>query len=151
MLADIQTRTPSRPPPPGVTRSCTVPPGSASSAPEEEFHEVNVGGTEAVIAACRTAGVARLVVVSSPSVGYESTPTVGAGASTPITQRRDRSWYSESKGEAEIVALTANDEALAVTAIRPHAIWEPGDTQLVGRIVGAAAPGGCSSSPGAER
>ena len=31
---------------------------------------------------------ARLVVVSSPSVGYESTPTVGAGASTPITQRQ---------------------------------------------------------------
>ena len=30
-------------------------------------------------------GCARLVVVSSPSVGYESTPTVGAGASTPIT------------------------------------------------------------------
>ena len=46
----------------------------------EEFRAVNVGGTEAVVAACRAAGVPRLVVVSSPSVGYESTPTVGAGA-----------------------------------------------------------------------
>ncbi len=107
----------------------------------EEFRAVNVGGTESVVAACRAAGLARLVVVSSPSVGYESTPTVGAGASTPITQRHDRSWYSESKAEAELVALAANDRALAVTAIRPHAIWGPGDTQLVGRIVERARAG----------
>ena len=31
--------------------------------------------------------------------------------------------------------------ALAVTAIRPHAIWGPGDTQLVGRIVERARAG----------
>jgi nucleoside-diphosphate-sugar epimerase len=85
--------------------------------------------------------VVRLVVVSSPSVGYESTPTVGAGAATPITQRRDRSWYSESKAAAELVALAANHGGLAVTAIRPHAIWGPGDTQLVGRIVERARAG----------
>ena len=54
----------------------------------EEFRRANVGGTEAVVAACRAAGVARLVVVSSPSVGYESTPTVGAGAAAPITSRQ---------------------------------------------------------------
>ena len=47
--------------------------------PRDEFRRVNVGGTEAVVAACREAGVPRLVVVSSPSVGYESAPTVGAG------------------------------------------------------------------------
>ena len=106
-----------------------------------EFHRVNVGGTEAVVAACREAGVERLVVISSPSVGYESVPTVGAGASAAITTRHDRSWYSESKGEAELVALAANAPALAVTAIRPHAIWGPGDTQLIGRIVERARAG----------
>ncbi len=107
----------------------------------EEFRRVNVGGTKSVIAACRTSGVPRLVVVSSPSVGYESIATVGAGAARPISARRDRSWYSESKAEAELVALAANDSALAVTAIRPHAIWGPGDTQLVGRIVDRARAG----------
>ena len=107
----------------------------------EEFRRVNVGGTEAVVAACRAAGVGRLVFVSSPSVGYESVPTVGAGAREPITTRHDRSWYSESKGEAELVALAANDPSLAVTAIRPHAIWGPGDTQLIGRIVERARAG----------
>jgi 2-alkyl-3-oxoalkanoate reductase len=107
----------------------------------EEFRRVNVGGTKSVVAACRESGVPRLVVVSSPSVGYESVPTVGAGAERPITARRDRSWYSESKAEAELVALSANDAALAVTAIRPHAIWGPGDTQLIGRIVERARAG----------
>lgn len=107
----------------------------------EEFRRVNVGGTESVIAACRDAGVERLVLVSSPSVGYESVPTVGAGARPPITTRHDRSWYSESKGEAEVLALAANGSTLAVTAIRPHAIWGPGDTQLIGRIVERARAG----------
>ncbi len=107
----------------------------------DEFRRVNVGGTESVVAACREAGVSRLVVVSSPSVGYESVPTVGAGASSPITARHDRSWYSESKAEAEVLALSANAPGLAVTAIRPHAIWGPGDTQLIGRIVERARAG----------
>ena len=107
----------------------------------EEFRRVNVGGTDSVVAACRESGVSRLVVVSSPSVGYESAPAVGAAAEAPITVRSDRSWYSESKAEAELVALAANDPAFAVTAIRPHAIWGPGDTQLIGRIVERARAG----------
>ena len=109
--------------------------------PREEFRRVNVGGTKAVVAACREAGVERLVFISSPSVGYESVATVGAGASAPITVRRDRSWYSESKAEAELVALSANNPSLAVTVVRPHAIWGPGDTQLIGRIVERARSG----------
>ena len=85
--------------------------------------------------------VPRLIIVSSPSVGYESVPTAGAGAAPPITRRQDGSWYSESKAEAELVALAARAPDRAVTAIRPHAIWGPGDTQLVGRIVDRARSG----------
>ena len=107
----------------------------------DEFRRVNVGGTGAVVAACREAGITRLVVVSSPSVGYESAATMGEGAKGPIARRHDRSWYSESKAEAELLALAANGSGLAVTAIRPHAIWGPGDTQLIGRIVQRAREG----------
>ncbi len=107
----------------------------------DEFRRANVGGTESVVIACREARVPRLIVVSSPSVGYESVPTAGAGAAPPITKRHDGSWYSESKAEAELVALAARAPDRAVTAIRPHAIWGPGDTQLVGRIVDRARSG----------
>jgi nucleoside-diphosphate-sugar epimerase len=107
----------------------------------DAFHRVNVGGTGYVVSACLRAGVPRLVVVSSPSVGYESVPAVGAAAEAPITPRSDRSWYSESKAESELAGLAANGPALAVTAVRPHAIWGPGDTQLVGRIVERARSG----------
>ena len=129
----------------GATRGCdAVVHGAARVGvvgTREEFHRVNVGGTHNVVAACRDAGVGRLVVVSSPSVGYESVPTVGAGAAPPITSRSDGSWYSESKAEGELLALTANGPEFAITAIRPHAVWGPGDTQLVGRIVERARAG----------
>jgi nucleoside-diphosphate-sugar epimerase len=39
------------------------------------------------------------------------------------------------------VALGADSAELAVVAIRPHLVWGPGDTQLVGRIVDRAARG----------
>ena len=42
---------------------------------------------------------------------------------------------------AEQLALAANDSELAVVAVRPHLVWGPGDTQLVGRIVDRARTG----------
>jgi nucleoside-diphosphate-sugar epimerase len=42
---------------------------------------------------------------------------------------------------AEQIALAADSADLAVTAIRPHLVWGPGDTQLVGRVVARARAG----------
>lgn len=42
---------------------------------------------------------------------------------------------------AEITALEADSPAMPVVAIRPHLVWGPGDTQLVGRIVDRARAG----------
>ena len=42
---------------------------------------------------------------------------------------------------AELLALAADGPELAVVAIRPHLVWGPGDTQLVGRIVERARAG----------
>ena len=79
-----------------------------------EFRRVNVGGTRpSSPRACRRRGASR--VVSSPSVGLRVDPTV-VGAADADHRRRDHSWYSESKGEAELDALAANGQALAVTA-----------------------------------
>jgi len=104
------------------------------------FVAVNVDGTRNVVQACRDTGVARLVHVSSPSVAHAGEPLVGAGAQ-PADPDAARGNYARSKAMAELIALDANKADLTVTAIRPHLVWGPGDTQLVERIIDRARSG----------
>lgn len=100
----------------------------------EDYRSVNVDGTDNVLTAARRRGIERVVHVSSPSVAHGGEPITGDTATPPITGRR-RAWYPESKAIAEQRAIASNSPDLAVVAIRPHLVWGPGDTQLVGRIV----------------
>lgn len=106
----------------------------------EDYRSVNVDGTRHVLAAAAEHRIDRLVHVSSPSVAHGGEPIVGGAADAPVLGR-SRAWYPESKAMAEIEALSAASEQLGVVAIRPHLVWGPGDTQLVGRIVERAASG----------
>jgi 2-alkyl-3-oxoalkanoate reductase len=106
----------------------------------DDYRAVNVGGTANVVAAMRRHNIGRLVHVSTPSVAHGGEPIVGAGAEPPLTNHRNAP-YAETKAQAELDALAANDASLAVVAIRPHLVWGPGDTQLVGRIVDRARAG----------
>ena len=49
-----------------------------------------------------------------------------------------RATTPRTKAEAERLVLAANGQALATTALRPHLVWGPGDTQLVPRILDRA-------------
>lgn len=106
----------------------------------EEYEAVNVGGTRRLLDAAREAGVRRFVHVSSPSVAHAGRALVGAGAG-PADPERTRGHYATSKALAERLALAAGDETMPVVAVRPHLVWGPGDTQLVGRIVERARQG----------
>jgi 2-alkyl-3-oxoalkanoate reductase len=106
----------------------------------EDYRSINVDGTANVIAAARHQGVERLVYVSTPSVAHAGHSLVGAGAEPPVIGRKN-AYYAESKAMAERLAIAASCPALAVVAIRPHLVWGPGDTQLVGRIVDRARAG----------
>ncbi len=108
--------------------------------PEREYQRVNVQGTRAVVDACVTAGVRRLVYVSSPSVAHSGTSLIGRGAD-PADQIAARGPYARSKAVAEQIALAADHRQLAVVALRPHLVWGPGDTQLVARVVDRARRG----------
>lgn len=103
-----------------------------------EFYDTNVVGTQNILSAASTHGVSRIVHVSTPSVAHVGHSLVGAVA-TPAVTGHKRAFYAESKAIAEIDALEANNNSCAVVAIRPHLVWGPGDTQLVGRIVQRAA------------
>ena len=106
----------------------------------EDYRSINVDGTHNVLDAAQRRGIGRVVHVSSPSVAHGGEPIVGRRADTPVLGRR-HAWYPESKAMAEIDALAAAGDELGVVAIRPHLVWGPGDTQLVGRIVERAATG----------
>jgi nucleoside-diphosphate-sugar epimerase len=110
------------------------------TGPWAAYARANIGGTRSVIAACRAGTVERLVHVSTPSVAHAGDSLVGADAA-PADPARARGPYAQSKAEAELIALEANGIDLAVTAIRPHLVWGPGDTQLVSRVVARARAG----------
>ena len=106
----------------------------------EDYRSVNVDGTANVVAAAREHSIERVVHVSSPSVAHGGEPIIGGLADPPVLGRK-RAWYPESKAMAEIAALSAASDSLGLVAIRPHLVWGPGDTQLVGRIVERARAG----------
>ncbi|PYY61349.1 NAD(P)-dependent oxidoreductase [Curtobacterium sp. MCSS17_011] len=105
-----------------------------------DFARVNIEGTRSLLQAARAAGVGRFVFVSSPSVAHTGSSLVGAdaGAAEPSRARGD---YARTKAAAELLALDADAPDFAVVAVRPHLVWGPGDTQLVGRIVERARAG----------
>ena len=104
------------------------------TGPWSEYETANLGGTANVVAAARASGVDRLVYVSSPSVAHHGASLIGASAG-PADPDRARGNYARSKAYGELTALSANSPDLATVAIRPHLVWGPGDTQLIGRIV----------------
>jgi nucleoside-diphosphate-sugar epimerase len=106
----------------------------------EEFHDANVVGTHNVLAACRRAGVGRLVYTSTPAVVHAGRHLAGIDESAPYADRFE-SHYPATKAAAERAVLAANGPALATVALRPHLIWGPGDPQLVARIVERARAG----------
>lgn len=106
----------------------------------DDYRSINVDGTAAVIAAARVNAVSRVVHVSTPSVAHAGHALVGEPATAPVTGRRG-AFYAESKAIGERLALGAASDELPIVAIRPHLVWGPGDTQLVGRIVERARAG----------
>jgi nucleoside-diphosphate-sugar epimerase len=106
----------------------------------DDFVRVNVDGTRTVLDAAIAAGVMRFVQVSSPSVAHAGEPLVGAAA-TAADPDHARGNYARSKAIAELGALSRDGDAMAVCAIRPHLVWGPGDTQLIGRIAERARAG----------
>lgn len=105
-----------------------------------EFYAANVTGTEHVIAACRTAGVRRLVFTSSPSVVFDGRDLEGVDESVPYPAHYEAP-YPETKAIAERLVLAANGPELATVALRPHVIWGPGDPNFAPRLVERARAG----------
>jgi len=99
-----------------------------------EYDSVNVTGTENVLAACRSQGVRVLVHTSTPSVVFAGQDIEGGDETLPYSET-PLCHYASTKIIAEQKVLTANSEKLRTTALRPHLIWGPGDTQIIPRLL----------------
>ena len=105
-----------------------------------DFHAINVGGTENVIAGCEQHQVQRLVVVSSPSVIFDGHDHVLA-TEAMLYPQRFMSTYSLTKKLAEDRVNAAIQRGLPAVILRPKAIFGAGDTALLPRLVEAAQHG----------
>lgn len=103
----------------------------------KEFFSINVGGTRNIMNAAVDAGCRGVVYVSSPSVSYSKTPVEGTVSPPAIDEVMGH--YSRTKSIAEREVIS--DHRVPAVALRPHLVWGPGDTQLVGRIVERAQQG----------
>jgi nucleoside-diphosphate-sugar epimerase len=102
--------------------------------PRREFFRVNLEGTRNVVAACQDASVERLVHVSSITV--LGLPREGGAVDEESPYHPSpHDAYTASKIEAEKIVREANGQrGLSTVAIRPGAIWGPGDPTLAPRI-----------------
>jgi nucleoside-diphosphate-sugar epimerase len=108
--------------------------------PRAAFEAGNVEATGHVIAACREAGVRRLVFTSSPSVVATPAGLRGVDESQPYPTHFE-AFYPETKAIAERAVLAAHGADLRTLALRPHLIFGPGDTNLVPTILARARAG----------
>lgn len=112
----------------------------ALSAPwgrRADFFEINIGGTESVLAGCLKHRVRRVVYVSSPSVVFDGSDQQLLREDAPYP-RRFASVYSLTKKLGEDRVRAASRQGLETVIVRPKAIFGPGDTSLLPRLIDAA-------------
>jgi nucleoside-diphosphate-sugar epimerase len=98
-----------------------------------EFERLNVRGTENVIAACRAAGVRRLVHVGTEAALTAGQALVNVDEDAPL--RPDSPFlYSSTKAKAEQLVRAAGGDGLETVVIRPRFVWGRGDTTLLPAI-----------------
>ncbi len=116
---------------------------AALSAPwgkARDFHSINAEGTRLVAEACLRQHVNRLVYVSSPSVVFDGRDQVSVPENVPYP-RRFLSVYSLTKKIGEDHVNAAHRRGLPTVIIRPKAIFGPGDTTLLPRLLDRARVG----------
>lgn len=92
--------------------------------PDQAFREVNVLGSEAVLAACKASGVRRFVYVSSIKVNGESTQ---GQPFRPGDTPNPQDPYGRSKLEAEqLLSSGCADAAIELCIVRPPLVYGPG-------------------------
>ncbi len=98
------------------------------AGPRKPYFRANVEGTRALLAAARKAGASTFVHISAAGIIMDDwgSPIHDVDERAP-TFPHSFSAYIASKAQGEELVLAANTGAFRTLAIRPPAIWGPGD------------------------
>ncbi len=116
---------------------------AALSAPwgrRAAFVAANVQATENVVQACENSGVRRLVHISSPSVLFDFAEQ-SALKEDATGRARPANDYIATKRAAEQLIAAAVRRGLNAVVLRPKALFGPGDTTLLPRMIRVAQNG----------
>jgi nucleoside-diphosphate-sugar epimerase len=106
----------------------------------EEFYQVNVVGTENVLAAAAKAGAKRFVHVGTEAGLVGERPLINASEDF-APPARSVGLYPTTKRIAEERVIAANRPELQTMVVRPRFIWGRGDTSLLPQLVAAVKKG----------
>jgi nucleoside-diphosphate-sugar epimerase len=107
----------------------------------EVFEHVNVEGTQAVLEACRRAGVRRCVHVSTEAALWVGQPLVNVDEDAPL-RPDSKVFYCATKARAEQVVMDANGkDGLETVIVRPRLIWGRGDMTFLPALMAAIRTG----------
>jgi 2-alkyl-3-oxoalkanoate reductase len=116
----------------GALASTWGPPAALRLANEE--------GTRHVVAAAERHHVRRVVLISTPSVYFDGSARLNISERVPLPPRAT-SAYAASKRVAEAILADAHRRGLGAVTLRPRAIFGPGDTTLLPRLLRVAMRG----------
>lgn len=109
---------------------------------ESEYERINVQGTQQVIDAAITAGVKRLVHISTEAVLADGSTLANVDETRPRPDPETTlPRYPRSKNRAEALVEQANGSALTTVIVRPRMIWGRGDTTILPQLADAVTKG----------
>lgn len=118
---------------------------SASWGRKSDFHHHNVEGTAAVLALAKQRGTPRFVHLSSPSIFAALKDQLALAEDAPLPARFLNA-YAWSKHRAERAVEACDGPSRFI--LRPQAIFGPGETSLIPRLIEANQHGGIPAFSG---
>jgi nucleoside-diphosphate-sugar epimerase len=113
---------------------------SRFAGPRKPYFRTNVEGTAALLAAAEKAGATSFIYLSAAAVVMDGrgSPVHNANESAP-TFPDSFSGYIASKARGEAAVLAADKPGFRTIALRPPAIWGPGDafSQAIPQAIGS--------------
>ncbi len=96
----------------------------------KDFWEGNVDGTSQLLQVAKQAGVKRFIHMGTEAALFHGQNMVQIDETYPYPKSTPY-LYSETKGEAERIVLSANSPNFETIVLRPRLVWGPGDTSVL--------------------